>query len=166
MDWKWFTGAFQNITTQAKEYGDKVVNFSEKQLKNTPAFLKTVEDFEKISHEKRLILIIAQKDTEDYNKIMARYPIFAAKAWMMIARLHLIDSSLSADLVAHLQLDVSLAMLVYKEWSKNGVYTKLDDITSFFDNPSFTEQKEYSKSSVQDTSSPSPETPKENDPLS
>jgi hypothetical protein len=53
-----FQNLLKDATNIAKQYGEKVVNFSEEHLKKTPAFLKTLSEFESVAHSKKLLVFV------------------------------------------------------------------------------------------------------------
>ncbi len=91
MDWNKITETLNPYFNKAKEYGKKVVKFTENQIQTTPLFIKNQADYENLLVEKRVV-IIAYDNTGDIAKeIQLLSSVWLTKAFMDTTKLRFIS---------------------------------------------------------------------------
>lgn len=149
-----FQNLLKDATNIAKQYGEKVVNFSEEHLKKTPAFLKTLAEFESVAHSKKLLVFVWTRGTPEYTEALAWFPIFGAKAWMWLAALKYVERNEASEVALRITDESRFMFVVYHEGSIVARYYTLHDVKAFFQDPCFDAQKDYSAAVVDETKSP------------
>ncbi len=97
MDWNKITETLNPYLNKAKEYGQKVVKFTESQIQTTPLFIKNQADYENLLLEKRVV-IIAYDDGGDIAKEIRLFSsVWLTKAFMDTAKLRFISITDSVD---------------------------------------------------------------------
>lgn len=83
---------------KAKIYGDKALDFTQRQAQATPIFLKTEEAYTLHISEKRAILIAYDENEKIAQEVLLRSPVWAAKAWMDHAEIRYVSLTKNPDL--------------------------------------------------------------------
>lgn len=110
MDWK-------ALTQKAKDLGNKAVETGKTyaQKAQDAVSIKTLEEWDKIKGEKRLILFAGNTDSLSYNQLLPQMPIFQVKAWTTSTKLVLIDTKVATEVAAHLAIKVNPTILGYRD---------------------------------------------------
>ena len=126
---------------KSKEYWLKVLDFTQKQIQNTPIVLKTIAEYEAAVLSKRLILIWYDELNPLSQDILLRSPIWSTIAWSDNATIRFYTPQLASELARHLGLDTPVDMRIYfgsvetyhardiegiKNWWKERCYDGLD----------------------------------------
>ncbi len=130
---------------KSKEYGIKALDFTQKQIENTPIVLKTLAEYEAAILSKRLILIGYDASHDLAQDILLRSPIWSTIAWSDNATIRFYTPQLANDLARHLRFDTPVDMRIYfggaetyrstdieaiKLWWKARCYDGIETVTS------------------------------------
>jgi hypothetical protein len=92
------------IMKQAQMYGSHTLAFLGKQVEQTPIYIKTEEEYNIHSSEKRSICIAYDSSKEVAEFIHIMMPVWATKAWTDAATLKYIEVSNNPDLARNLNI--------------------------------------------------------------
>jgi putative SOS response-associated peptidase YedK len=98
MDFKKITENMGPLINQAKTYGAKALQFTQKQAQNTAIFLKTEEEYNIAQTAKRAIFIAYDETNPLSEEILLRSPVWTTKAWMDTAEVRFLSITASPDL--------------------------------------------------------------------
>jgi hypothetical protein len=105
MDWNTLKNKLQPLAQKlhpylekAKNAGYKAVDFTGKQLQNTPLMIKTHDDYIDLQTRKRAILIGYDGTHPQAREVLLRAPLWGTQAWSDAADLRYIDTSLLPQL--------------------------------------------------------------------
>ena len=99
---------------KGKIYGAKALDFTQKQLQNTPIVLKNVSEYESyLALSKRLILIGYNEEDPVTQEVLLRGPIWSTMAWSDNASLRFFSIQSSGELATHLGITSPVDMRVY-----------------------------------------------------
>ena len=125
----------------AKEYSLKALDFTQKQLQNTPIVLKSITEYEVLVGMKRLILIGYDEKHPLAQELLIRAPLWSTLAWGDNATIRFYTPQGASELARHLHFDAPFDMRVYyggnetfhakdieaiKAWWKDRCYDGLD----------------------------------------
>jgi hypothetical protein len=120
MDWNTLTSKLDPLIAkmdpyidQAKNAGYKALDFTQKQLQNTPIVLKTVGEYELLRTSKRLILIAYDESDPLAREILLRSPVWSAQAWSDASELRFVEVSSATDIVRNLGIIAPIDMRVW-----------------------------------------------------
>lgn len=120
MDWKSLTSKldplkakFDPFIEKAKDAGIKTLDFTQRQMQNTPLVLKTEKDLDALRDKKRLIVITYDQADPLSREILLRAPVWATRAWSDAAELRFIEKSASPDIVSSLGITTPVDMHVW-----------------------------------------------------
>lgn len=153
MDWKSLTAKLNPLTAKlnpflekAKDVGFKALDFTQKQLQNTPIVLKTLEEYTLLRESKRFILIAYDESDPLAREVLLRSPVWSTQAWSDAAEIRFIEISSAPDIVRNLNITTPLDMRVWysgtetfhgsdvealKHWWKTRCYDGTDTETKF-----------------------------------
>ena len=113
MDWKSLTSKLDPFLDSAKNAGFKALDFTQKQLQNTPIVLKTMDEYTLLRGSKRFILI-AYDEMEDISReAILRSPVWWAQAWSDAAEIRFLEISSTSDVARSLWVVGPLEMRVW-----------------------------------------------------
>lgn len=101
------------LVDKTKEMGVKTLDFTQKQLQNTPIVLKTLAEFDAIRTSKRLIVICYDEKDPLSREILLRSLVWATKAWSDAAELRFVEKSASPDIISSLGVVTAVDMRVW-----------------------------------------------------
>ena len=120
MDWKSLTAKLNPLTAKlnpflekAKDVGFKALDFTQKQLQNTPIVLKTLEEYTLLRESKRFILIAYDESDPLAREVLLRSPVWSTQAWSDAAEIRFIEISSAPDIVRNLNITTPLDMRVW-----------------------------------------------------
>jgi hypothetical protein len=87
---------------KAKIYGEKALDFTQRQIQNTPIFLKTEEAYNIHVSAKRAVFIAYDENEKIAQEVLLRSPVWAAKAWTDNAEIRYLSITQSGDLARNL----------------------------------------------------------------
>jgi hypothetical protein len=130
---------------KAKEAGYKALDFTQKQLQNTPIVLKTIDEYTLLRTSKRFVLIAYDEKDPIAREILLRSPVWSAQAWSDAAELRFVEISSAPDIIRNLGITTSMDMRVWyageetfrgsdidsiKKWWKTRCYDGKDIVDS------------------------------------
>lgn len=101
------------LVEKAKVAWFKAIDYTQKQLQNTPLVLKTVEEYKDFLTKKRAILIAYNETIPETREILMRMPIWSTQAWSDAAEIRLVEISKESEIASHLAIQTSLDMKVW-----------------------------------------------------
>lgn len=120
MDWKSLTDKLNPITEKlnpyldkAKDAGFRALDFTQKQLQNTPIVLKTLEEFTLLRESKRFILIAYDENEPVAREVILRSPVWSTQAWSDAAELRFVEVASAPEIVRNLGITTALDMHVW-----------------------------------------------------
>lgn len=120
MDWKSLTSKLDPLKAKldpliekAKDAGIKTLDFTQRQMQNTPLVLKTEKDLDTLRDKKRLIVITYDQADPLSREILLRAPVWATRAWSDAAELRFVEKSTSPDIVSSLGVTTPVDMHVW-----------------------------------------------------
>jgi hypothetical protein len=113
MDWKSLTAKLDPFITQAKDAGYKALDFTQKQLQNTPLVLKTLEEYNLLRSSKRFVLISYDETDPLAREVLLRSPVWSTQAWSDAAELRFVEVASAPDIVRSLDISGPLDMRVW-----------------------------------------------------
>ncbi len=132
MDWKSLTSKLDPLKAKldpliekAKDAGIKTLDFTQRQMQNTPLVLKTEKDLDALRDKKRLIVITYDQADSLSREILLRAPVWATRAWSDAAELRFVEKSASPDIVSSLGVTTPVDMRV---WYIGELTTYLTDV--------------------------------------
>lgn len=153
MDWNKITQTLNPYLNKAKEYGQKVVKFTESQIQTTPLFIKNQADYENLLVEKRVV-IIAYDDGGDIAKEIRLFSsVWLTKAFMDTAKLRFISITDSVDFARNSGFIWPLDMRVRFEWQETLHLTDLKLIKEWWQSPYY---KKWDSESISNQASLDP----------
>lgn len=139
MDWKSLTSKLDPYIQKmdpyidkAKNAGYKALDFTQKQLQNTPVVLKTMPEYELLRTSKRFILIAYDETHPDARDIVLRSPVWAARAWSDASELRFVEKGVSPDIIKNLDITTPLDMRVWYIWQETFHATDLLSIQAWW----------------------------------
>jgi hypothetical protein len=139
MDWKSLTSKLDPLMTKldplfdkAKDAGYRALDFTQKQLQNTPIVLKTVGEYELLRTSKRFVLIAYDEADPITRDIILRSPVWSAQAWSDAAELRFVEVSSSPDIVRNLGITTSIDMRVWYIGNETFHATDLEEIKKWW----------------------------------
>lgn len=142
MDFSNIKNKLTPIFDQAKVYGGKALDFTQKQAQGTPIFLKTEEAYNIHQSSRRAIVIGYDENNTLSQEVTLRAPVWSAKAWMDNAEIRYIALSKTPELAQIINMQGPVEMRVsydgqeyfrtndlaeMKQWWENRCYTAQDD---------------------------------------
>lgn len=115
----------KNYGEKAKVYGEKALDFTQRQVQNTPIFLKTEEAYNIHVSAKRAIFIAYDENEKVAQEVLLRAPVWAAKAWMDNAEIRYLSITQNGDLARTIGVVGSIEMRVSYEGYE---YMRTNDI--------------------------------------
>ncbi len=124
MDFAAFKKKFQDATAplaekaapfleKAKVAGYKAMDFTQKQLQNTPIVMKTVDEYKDFLTKKRIILIAYDENSLESREILMRTPLWSTQAWSDAAEIRFVETSKESELTTHLAIQTAVDMKVW-----------------------------------------------------
>lgn len=98
---------------KAKVAGFKAIDFTQKQLQNTPVVIKTIDEYKDFLTKKRIILIAYDETNSDSREILMRMPIWSAQAWSDAAEIRFVETSKESELATYLAVSTPVDMRVW-----------------------------------------------------
>lgn len=98
---------------KAKVAGFKAIDFTQKQLQNTPVVIKTIDEYKDFLTKKRIILIAYDETQADSREILMRMPIWSAQAWSDAAEIRFVEVSKESELATYLAISTPVDMKVW-----------------------------------------------------
>ena len=129
MDFAAFKKKFQDATAplaekaapfleKAKVAGYKAMDFTQKQLQNTPIVMKTVDEYKDFLTKKRIILIAYDEKSLESREILMRTPLWSTQAWSDAAEIRFVETSKESELTTHLAIQTAVDMKVWYIWEE------------------------------------------------
>lgn len=129
MDFAAFKKKFQDATAplaekaapfleKAKVAGYKAMDFTQKQLQNTPIVMKTVDEYKDFLTKKRIILIAYDETSLESREILLRTPLWSTQAWSDAAEIRFVETSKESELTTHLAIQTAVDMKVWYIWEE------------------------------------------------
>jgi hypothetical protein len=129
MDFAAFKKKFQDATAplaekaapfleKAKVAGYKAMDFTQKQLQNTPIVMKTVDEYKDFLTKKRIILIAYDEKSLESREILLRTPLWSTQAWSDAAEIRFVETSKESELTTHLAIQTAVDMKVWYIWEE------------------------------------------------
>jgi hypothetical protein len=113
MDWKSLTSKLEPYISKAKDAGYKALDFTQKQLQNTPVVLKTLEEYTNLRGSKRVVLFAYDESDMDAKNLLLRSPIWTTQAWGDAAEFRLVEIHSAPDIARELQIKTPVDMRVW-----------------------------------------------------
>ncbi len=120
MDWSKFTDKLKPLKEKAapflekaKDAWFKALDYTQKQLQNTPLVLKTIEEYTDLRTKKRVIVIAYNQNAPESREILMRSPLWWTQAWSDASELRFIETSEESELISHIAITTSLDMRVW-----------------------------------------------------
>ncbi len=120
MDWKSLTAKLDPLTAKlnpfldkAKDVGFKALDFTQKQLQNTPIVLKTLAEYTILRESKRFILIAYDESDPLAREVLLRSPVWSTQAWSDAAEIRFVEVASAPDIVRNLGITTPLDMRVW-----------------------------------------------------
>lgn len=126
MDFTTIKSKLTPIFDQAKVYGGKALDFTQKQAQGTPIFLKTEEAYNILESSKRAIVIGYDENNTLSQEVTLRAPVWSAKAWMDNAEIRYISLSKTPELAQVIGMQGPVEMRVSYEGQE---YLRTNDLT-------------------------------------
>ena len=126
---------------KAKDASQKALVFTEKQVQNTPIFLKNEEEYNIHITAKYAIVVAYDETHEVAHTVRMMMPIWSAQAWTDMAKLRYISNKKDGELVQSLGYTLPFSLRVFclgnevarfdditlaGAWWKNRVYTVVE----------------------------------------
>ena len=126
---------------KSKVYWLKALDFTQKQIQNTPIVLKTLTEYMEVVQSKRLILIWYDEKSPLVPELLLRAPLWSTLAWWDNATIRFYTPQLASELARQLGIDTPVEMRIYfggvetfhatdieviKSWWKDRCYDGLD----------------------------------------
>lgn len=161
MDWnalKQKTSSYLQKATpyveKAKVYGGKALDFTQKQLQNTPIVLKTVAEYETLVVDaKRLILIGYDEANPLSQELLLRTPVWSTQAWSDNASLRFFSLQTSPEVASQFGFTSGLDMRVFYVGEETLHLTDIESIKNWW------KDRIYDGKAPEKKSSDIPETP-------
>ena len=120
-----FLSKAKSYWDKAKIYGEKALDFTQRQAQNTPIFLKTEEAYNIHVSAKRAIFIAYDEEKKVAQEVLLRSPVWAAKAWMDNAEIRYLSITQNPDLARTLGVIGPIELRISYEWYE---YIRTNDI--------------------------------------
>jgi hypothetical protein len=147
MDWSSLTSTLKPLTDKvspivekaspyldrAKTAGYKALDFTQKQLQNTPLILKTHDELIELRTKKRVILITYDETHTDAREILLRSPVWSAKAWSDAAELRFVEMKVWSEIATELGVTSSVDMRVWYIWEETYHGMSIESILSWWE---------------------------------
>ena len=118
---------------KGKIYGAKALDFTGKQIQNTPIALKNVTEYEKIlTLSKRLILIAYDEEEAISQDIVLRSPVWSTMAWSDNASIRFFSIQSSSELATHLGITSPVDMRVYYGGGETHHFTDIESMKKWW----------------------------------
>ena len=139
MNWKSLTAKLDPLTAKlnpffdkAKDVGFKALDFTQKQLQNTPIVLKTLQEYTLLRESKRFILIAYDEDDILAREVLLRSPVWGTQAWSDAAEIRFVEVSSAPDIVRNLDITTPLDMRVWYIGSETFHATDIESIKNWW----------------------------------
>ncbi len=166
MDWKSLTAKLDPLTTKLSPYLDKAKNagfraldFTQKQLQNTPIVLKTLEEYTILRESKRFILIAYDETDPLAREVLLRSPVWGTQAWSDAAEIRFVEVSSAPDIVRNLDITTPLDMRVWYTGNETFHGTDVESIKNWWKTRCYDGIESQKDISSQDQEKPSIDTP-------
>jgi hypothetical protein len=134
MDFKKISENLSPYIAQAKNYGEKALQFTQKQAQNSAIFLKTEEEYNISQVAKRAIFIAYDESNPTSKEILLRSPVWTTKAWMDTAEIRFLSISANPDLARTLWVTGPIEMRISYTGKEYLRTNSLEDILAWWDN--------------------------------
>ncbi len=101
------------LVEKAKVAWFKAIDYTQKQLQNTPLVLKTVDEYKDFLTKKRAVLIAYNETIPETREVLMRMPIWSTQAWSDAAEVRLVEISKESEIASHLGIQTALDMKVW-----------------------------------------------------
>ena len=108
-----YTKKLDPFVEKAKEMGVKTLDFTQRQMQNTPLVLKTQKELDDVRSAKRLIVITYDQSDVSSRELLLRAPVWATRAWSDATELRWVERSASPDIVSSLGVTTPVDMHVW-----------------------------------------------------
>lgn len=125
------------LMEKAKDAGFKAIDFTQKQLQNTPIALKTIDEYKDFLTKKRAIIIAYNETDPSVRDVLMRIPLWSAKAWSDAAELRLIEISKESELGSYLAIQTSIDMRVSYIGEETFHGTDVTSILKWWESPCY-----------------------------
>jgi hypothetical protein len=132
MDWNALTSKLDPFLDKARDAGYRALDFTQKQLQNTPIVLKTMDEYTLLRTSKRFILIAYDESDPLAREILLRSPVWSAQAWSDAAELRFVEISSGPDIIRNLAIITPLDMRVWYTGNETFHSTDLDGIKKWW----------------------------------
>lgn len=148
MDWNSIKARAESLTEKVapvfekvKGYTKSVADFTGKQLRMAIITIKSIEEYEKLLSEKKVILIASSENSISYWQLALRYVLFLKDAWAMSAKLRFIDIVKNPEIAATLKIVEDPTLIVMYQWFEYKRFIGMEHILdwwrdgAFYDTP-------------------------------
>ena len=149
MDWKSLTTKLDPLMAKldpffdkAKNAGYKALDFTQKQLQNTPLVLKTLEEYNLLRSSKRFILISYDETDPLAREVLLRSPVWSAQAWSDAAEFRFVEASNASDIIQTLGITSAIDMRVWYTGEETFHSTDLESIKTWWKTRCYDGKKE------------------------
>ena len=139
MDWKSLTEKLNPLTEKlnpyldkAKDAGFRALDFTQKQLQNTPIVLKTLEEYTLLRESKRFILISYDETDPLAREVLLRSPVWSTQAWSDAAEIRFVEVSSAPEIVRNLDITTALDMRVWYTGNETFHGTDVESIKNWW----------------------------------
>ncbi len=144
MDWKSLTSKLDPYIEKmdpylekAKDAGYKALDFTQRQLQNTPIVLKNMEEYRLLLTSKRFILIAYDEKNPLSREIVLRSPVWSAQAWSDAAEIRFVEISKAPDIITHLGITNPVDMHIWYLGEETAHITDVESIKSWWKDRSY-----------------------------
>jgi hypothetical protein len=113
MEWKSLMSKLDPMLSQAKEMGNKAIDFTQKKLQSTPLVIKNLTELDELRLSKRFILISYDALDPNASDILLHAPVWGVQAWSDAAELRLAEKATSSEIFRSLGIETPLDMRVW-----------------------------------------------------
>lgn len=118
---------------KGKTYGAKAIDFTQKQLQNTPIVLKNVSEYESIlALSKRFILMAYTEEDAPSQEMLLWSPVWSTLAWSDNASIRFFSVQSAPEIAQHLGVNTSVDMRVYYGWGETWHFTDVESIKKWW----------------------------------
>jgi hypothetical protein len=139
MDWKSLTSKLDPYIQKmnpyiekAKDAGYKALDFTQKQLQNTPIVLKTLDEYNLLRTSKRFVLIAYDETDILSREVILRSPVWSTYAWSDAAEIRFLEISSAPDIVKNLGIVGPVDMHVWYLGAETAHLTNVEAIKSWW----------------------------------
>ena len=144
MDWNSIKAWAKTLTEKVtpafdtlKRYTKDIADFTGKQLKNAIPTISSIEAYEKLQAERKVILIGTIENSETYRELALRYVLFLKDAWAMGAKLRFIDIEKSPELASYLKIHENPTLIILSEGFEYKRFEGMEPLKSWWSDSSF-----------------------------